>query len=194
MGEPCHRAGGCAAAWACDRVQDLCGGSGEQFFPVAGTDYAAGAARGAGDSRRLRGVRGVEVPLDYDPMLSKLVAFAATREMAIDRMLRALEEYVIGGIKTNIGLFRRILTDEGFRAARIDTGYLERLLAAAAPRRSGAVLRTWWRWRRRCLRGLRSGEAAPVCCGGEPVGRGRAAGGIAASDGLARDGGKETTR
>jgi acetyl-CoA carboxylase, biotin carboxylase subunit len=45
-------------------------------------------------------------------------------------MLRALEEYVIGGIKTNIGLFRRILTDADFRAARIDTGYLERLLAA----------------------------------------------------------------
>jgi acetyl-CoA carboxylase biotin carboxylase subunit len=63
-------------------------------------------------------------------MLSKLVAFAETREMAIDRMLRALDEYVIGGIKTNIGLFRRILTDGDFRAARIDTGYLERLLAA----------------------------------------------------------------
>jgi acetyl-CoA carboxylase biotin carboxylase subunit len=73
---------------------------------------------------------GWTVPLDYDPMLSKLVVFAPTREMAIDRMLRALDEYVIGGIKTNIGLFRRILTDVDFRAARIDTGYLERLLAA----------------------------------------------------------------
>ncbi len=62
-------------------------------------------------------------------MLSKLVAFGETREVAIDRMLRALEEYVIGGIKTNISLFRRILMDEDFRAARIDTGYLERLLA-----------------------------------------------------------------
>jgi acetyl-CoA carboxylase biotin carboxylase subunit len=75
---------------------------------------------------------GWRVPLEYDPMLSKLVAFADTREMAIDRMLRALDEYVIGGIKTNIGLFRRILTDGDFRAARIDTGYLERLLAAPA--------------------------------------------------------------
>ncbi len=71
------------------------------------------------------------VPLDYDPMLSKLVTFAETREAAIDRMLRALEEYVIGGIKTNISLFRRILMDADFRAARIDTGYLERLLADA---------------------------------------------------------------
>ena len=41
-----------------------------------------------------------------------------------------MEEYVIGGIKTNIGLFRRILLDEDFRTAKIDTGYLERLLAA----------------------------------------------------------------
>src|SRR6202046_2236495 len=65
------------------------------------------------------------VPMDYDPMLSKLIAFAPTRELAIDRMLRALDEYVIGGIRTNLGLFRRILTDEDFRAARIGTGYFE---------------------------------------------------------------------
>lgn len=75
---------------------------------------------------------GWEVPLDYDPMLSKLVSYAETREAAIDRMIRALDEYVIDGIKTNIGLFRRILEDADFRAARIDTGYLERLLASPA--------------------------------------------------------------
>jgi acetyl-CoA carboxylase biotin carboxylase subunit len=68
------------------------------------------------------------VPMDYDPMLSKLIAFAPTRDLAIDRMLRALDEYVIGGIRTNLGLFRRILRDPDFRAARIDTGYLDRLL------------------------------------------------------------------
>jgi len=71
---------------------------------------------------------GWTVPLDYDPMLSKLVAYAETREAAIDRMLRALEEYAIGGIRTNVGLFRRILMDKDFRSARIDTGYLVRLL------------------------------------------------------------------
>ncbi|MDE1178639.1 MAG: acetyl-CoA carboxylase biotin carboxylase subunit [Edaphobacter sp.] len=71
---------------------------------------------------------GFTVPLDYDPMLAKLVAYAPTRAAAIDRMLRALDEYTIGGIRTNIALFRRILLDEGFRTAAIDTGYLERLL------------------------------------------------------------------
>lgn len=72
---------------------------------------------------------GWTVPLDYDPMLAKLIAFAETREAAIDRMLRALDEYVVGGIRSNIALFRRILLDQGFRTAEIDTGYLERLLA-----------------------------------------------------------------
>lgn len=75
---------------------------------------------------------GWTVPLDYDPMLSKLVCYGETREAAIARMLRALDEYLVGGIRTNIGLFRRILLDEDFRAAQIDTGYLERLLAAHA--------------------------------------------------------------
>jgi acetyl-CoA carboxylase biotin carboxylase subunit len=68
------------------------------------------------------------VPMDYDPMLSKLIAFAPSREIAMARMLRALDEYVIGGIRTNLDLFRRILRDPDFRAARIDTGYLDRLL------------------------------------------------------------------
>ena len=69
------------------------------------------------------------VPMDYDPMLSKLIAYAPTRELAIARLLRALDEYVIGGIRTNLSFFRRILSDDAFSAARIDTGYLDRLLA-----------------------------------------------------------------
>jgi acetyl-CoA carboxylase biotin carboxylase subunit len=99
------------------------------FFPSPGLITRLVQPGGPGIREDCAVFAGWTVPLDYDPMLSKLVAFAETREMAIDRMLRALAEYVIGGIKTNIGLFRRILTDGDFRAARIDTGYLERLLA-----------------------------------------------------------------
>jgi acetyl-CoA carboxylase biotin carboxylase subunit len=78
---------------------------------------------------------GWNVPIEYDPMLSKLIAYARTREAAIDRMLRALDEYFVGGIKTNLGLFQRILTDPDFSAARIHTGYLEQLLAHDAANR-----------------------------------------------------------
>jgi acetyl-CoA carboxylase biotin carboxylase subunit len=99
------------------------------FFPSPGLITKLVQPGGAGIREDCAVYEGWRVPLEYDPMLSKLVAYAPTREAAIDRMLRALDEYVIGGIKTNIGLFRRILMDEEFRAARIDTGYLERLLA-----------------------------------------------------------------
>jgi acetyl-CoA carboxylase biotin carboxylase subunit len=99
------------------------------FFPSPGLITRLMQPGGPGVREDCGVYAGWTVPLEYDPMLSKLVTFAETRGAAIDRMLRALDEYVIGGIRTNIGLFRRILLDEDFRAARIDTGYLERLLA-----------------------------------------------------------------
>ncbi len=101
------------------------------FFPSPGRITRLVQPGGPGIREDCGVYAGWVVPLDYDPMLSKLVAFGETREVAIDRMLRALDEYVVGGIKTNISLFQRILRDEDFRAARIDTGYLERLLAGA---------------------------------------------------------------
>ena len=61
-------------------------------------------------------------------MISKLIAFGSTRDMAIERMLRALCEYHVGGIATNVRLFRRILRDSDFRAGKVDIGYLEPLL------------------------------------------------------------------
>jgi acetyl-CoA carboxylase biotin carboxylase subunit len=85
---------------------------------------------------------GWEVPTEYDPMLSKLIAFAPDRATAIARLGRALDEYVIGGIRTNLKLLRRILDDPGFRAARIDTGYLDRLLAEPAPPNGEAARHT----------------------------------------------------
>jgi acetyl-CoA carboxylase biotin carboxylase subunit len=99
------------------------------FFPSPGLITRLMQPGGPGIREDCGVYAGWTVPLEYDPMLSKLVAYGETREAAIDRMLRALDEYVVGGIRTNIGLFRRILLDEDFRAARIDTGYLERLLA-----------------------------------------------------------------
>jgi acetyl-CoA carboxylase biotin carboxylase subunit len=98
------------------------------FFPSPGLITRLVQPGGPGVREDCGVYAGWTVPLEYDPMLSKLVTYAETREAAIARMLRALDEYVVGGIRTNIGLFRRILLDEDFRAARIDTGYLERLL------------------------------------------------------------------
>jgi len=75
---------------------------------------------------------GWTVPIDYDPLLAKIIGFGSDRKQATSRLVRALSEYFVGGIKTNISLFRRILQDEDFIAGRLDTGYLERLLARPA--------------------------------------------------------------
>ncbi len=101
-----------------------------EFFPSPGKITRLLHASGPGIREDCGIYEGWTVPLDYDPILSKLIAYAPTRSMAIERMLRALGEYHVGGIATNVGLFRRILRDEDFRTANIDTGYLERLLAA----------------------------------------------------------------
>ena len=71
---------------------------------------------------------GWNVPIDYDPLLAKLIGYGTDREQAIARLTRALDEYFVGGIKTNISLFRRILRDADFRAANLDTGFLARML------------------------------------------------------------------
>jgi acetyl-CoA carboxylase biotin carboxylase subunit len=82
---------------------------------------------------------GWEVPTEYDPMLSKLIAYAPDRPTAIARLGCALDEYVVGGIRTNLKLLRRILDDADFQAARIDTGYLDRLLVKAVPEITAAA-------------------------------------------------------
>jgi acetyl-CoA carboxylase biotin carboxylase subunit len=99
------------------------------FFPCPGRITRLLQPGGPGIREDSGIYEGWVVPMDYDPMLSKLIAYAPTRELAIARLLRALDEYVIGGIRTNLGFFRRILSDEAFRSGRIDTGYLDRLLA-----------------------------------------------------------------
>ena len=103
------------------------------FFPSPGKITRLLQPGGPGIREDSGIYEGWVVPLDYDPMLSKLIAFAPTREAAIARLRRALDEYVIGGIRSNLGLFRRILDEDDFRAARIDTGYLDRLLSANTP-------------------------------------------------------------
>src|SRR5271170_186022 len=71
---------------------------------------------------------GWNVPIDYDPLLAKLIGYGTDRNQAIARLARALGEYFVGGIKTNISLFRRILHDADFHAAKLDTGFLDRML------------------------------------------------------------------
>jgi acetyl-CoA carboxylase biotin carboxylase subunit len=69
---------------------------------------------------------GLDVPIHYDPMLSKLVVWGSTRERMITRMQRALSEYAVKGIKTTISFHARVLQNPKFIAGDIDTNFIDR--------------------------------------------------------------------
>jgi acetyl-CoA carboxylase, biotin carboxylase subunit len=99
------------------------------FFPSPGKITLLLAPSGPGIRRDSGMYEGWTVPMDYDPLLAKLIGYGADREEAVGRLTRALNEYFVGGIKTNISLFRRILRDPDFRAAKLDTGLIDRILS-----------------------------------------------------------------
>ena len=75
-------------------------------------------------------LEGSVVPLDYDPMLAKLVVWAADRERAVERLARALQEYQVRGIATTLPLFRALAGMDEFRRAAFHTSFLDELLAS----------------------------------------------------------------
>ncbi len=102
------------------------------FFPSPGKITLLLAPSGPGIRRDSGMYEGWTVPIEYDPLLAKLIGYGSDRAQARSRLVRALNEYFVGGIKTNISLFRRILNDEEFHNGQVDTGYLDRLLARPA--------------------------------------------------------------
>ncbi|MBI4459424.1 MAG: acetyl-CoA carboxylase biotin carboxylase subunit [Acidobacteria bacterium] len=102
------------------------------FFPCPGTIRTLEVPSGPGVRDDGGVYAGWTVPVEYDPLLSKLATWGTTRQEAIGRMKRALDEYHIGGIKTNLSLFQMILRFPDFLGGRLDTGLIDRLLAHEA--------------------------------------------------------------
>jgi len=98
------------------------------YFPSPGKITLLLQPSGPGIRRDSGMYEGWTVPMDYDPLLAKLIGYGTDRDQTISRLTRALSEYFVGGIKTNIPLFRRILRDPEFRAGKLDTGFLDRML------------------------------------------------------------------
>ncbi len=99
------------------------------FFPSPGTLTQLREPSGPGIRIDSGVYPGWTVPLDYDPLLSKLAVWAGTRAEAVQRLDRALSETVVGGIKTNIAFFREVLADQAFRDGAIHTGFIEEFFA-----------------------------------------------------------------
>jgi acetyl-CoA carboxylase biotin carboxylase subunit len=99
------------------------------FLPSPGRILALRTPGGPGVRDDSGVYEGAEVPVHYDPLISKLVVWGADREQALLRLERALAEYTVLGIRTTLPFFRRLLRHPDFRAGTFDTGFVERLLA-----------------------------------------------------------------
>ncbi|MFE4464562.1 acetyl/propionyl/methylcrotonyl-CoA carboxylase subunit alpha [Oerskovia sp. NPDC056781] len=100
------------------------------FLPATGEVVALVEPDGAGwrlDSSLTEGLR---VGGDYDPLLAKAVAHGADRAQALDRLDRLLGETVVLGVDTNVGFLRALLADPDVRSGDLDTGLIERFVAA----------------------------------------------------------------
>jgi len=102
----------------------------ETFAPSPGkiTEYHPAGGNGTRVDSGIYG--GFTVPPFYDSLLAKVITSGPTREVAITRMLRALDEFIVGGIKTNIPLHKRLLREPDMVAGTMTTRTVENMLAA----------------------------------------------------------------
>lgn len=70
--------------------------------------------------------QGMEIPVYYDPMIAKLITFGKDRHEAIERMIRAIDEYDITGIKTTLNFGKFVMQHEAFRTGKFDTHFVSK--------------------------------------------------------------------
>jgi len=108
----------------------------DRFLPQSGTIAQYREPAGPGVRVDSGVMRGSEISVKFDPMLAKLITYAETREECIDRMRRALRDYVVLGTKTNISWLRRVVSHEAFRDGRVSTRFIADHADGLAPRTS----------------------------------------------------------
>jgi len=95
------------------------------FMPAPGTIRALRAPAGPGVRYDGGVYGGFTVPVQYDPLLAKLITWGGDRNEAAARMTRALDELRVDGVKTSIAFHRRVMTHPAFLAGDLHTGFLE---------------------------------------------------------------------
>ena len=96
----------------------------DRFLPQSGTIALYREPSGPGVRVDAGVTEGSEVGVKFDPMLAKLICYAESREACIDRLDRALRDYVILGTKTNVAWLRRVVTHPAFRDGLVSTRFL----------------------------------------------------------------------
>lgn len=100
----------------------------DSFLPSPGTIVRYHAPGGPGVRVDTHIYSGYRVPPYYDSLIGKLITYSDTRDSTMNRMLIALDEMIVDGIKTNIPLHQRLLNDANFRTGGLDIHYLEKKL------------------------------------------------------------------
>ena len=98
------------------------------FFPSPGIIRELVEPAGPGVRLESGVYPGWDVPIHYDPLLAKLITYGTDRDQAIARMRRAIGEYRILGIQTNLGFFDALLSDPEFAAGRLSTNFIEEFM------------------------------------------------------------------
>ncbi|AKD56793.1 acetyl-CoA carboxylase biotin carboxylase subunit [Spirosoma radiotolerans] len=70
--------------------------------------------------------QGMAIPIYYDPMIAKLITYGDTREEAIQKMIRAIDEYQISGVQTTLPFCRFVMEHDAFRSGQFDTGFVSK--------------------------------------------------------------------
>jgi acetyl-CoA carboxylase biotin carboxylase subunit len=104
------------------------------FLPSPGRIQQLRVPAGPGIRDDSGATPGLNVPIFYDPMISKLVAWAEDRPLAVARMQRALGEYLVTGIKTTVPFFVWLLAQPDFQSGRFHTTYLDEILKSRGGR------------------------------------------------------------
>ncbi len=95
------------------------------FYPSPGRITQLGRPAGPGVRIDSGAYLGWTVPIDYDPLVAKLAVWAGSRAEAIRRMVRALDEYTLDGIKTTLGFYRQVFASQAYQNAELHTGFIE---------------------------------------------------------------------
>ncbi len=124
----------------------------------------------------MRNDMGVEsgsvVPIDYDPMLGKLVVHAEDRPRAIARLARALDDYEIAGVETTLPLFRALVRNREFADAAFDVQWLDRRLAEGLiPEEPPSAEEIWLASASLASGSVAEGPAAPAATSAESTWR-----------------------
>jgi len=106
------------------------------FLPDIGTLQTYVTPKGPGVRVDDGFEQGMEIPIYYDPMIAKLITYGRDRTEAIERMLRAIDEYKITGITTTLGFGKFVMKHEAFQSGNFDTHFVQKYFTTGSLQRS----------------------------------------------------------